>query len=270
MEKNLFREHDPVLFKTKNGQVDGFVKSIRANYSRVVTLSGLEYKVHLRFLRHRPNVAPRRVLSSNDEARLTFELDNAVSFTSKDGKSLSGRITKLNRSRAKVAVNGATWDVPYVHLKNDSDSSNGQTNLARLSAVESEAMALLSKHGLHDWRFTFDHANRRGGLCSYTAQVISMSERFVLHADNAEVTDTILHEIAHALVGPNHGHDKVWQQTAKQIGCTGNRTHDVKFSKARWLIKCTQCDWQVPRHKKTRGLVCKTCRSPLIYVPNTA
>lgn len=29
----------------------------------------------------------------------------------------------------------------------------------------------------------------------------------------------LLHEIAHALLGPDHGHDQVWKDKALQIGC---------------------------------------------------
>ena len=42
------------------------------------------------------------------------------------------------------------------------------------------------------------------------------------------MTDTILHEMAHALVGQVHGHDAVWQ--AQVLGCSGRRCHDVQLA----------------------------------------
>ena len=36
--------------------------------------------------------------------------------------------------------------------------------------------------------------------------------------DPDEVRDTILHEIAHALVGPGHGHDAVWKAKCVEVG----------------------------------------------------
>lgn len=41
-----------------------------------------------------------------------------------------------------------------------------------------------------------------------------------------EVTNTILHEIAHAIVGAKHGHDRVWRAKALEIGCDGQRCSD--------------------------------------------
>ena len=38
-----------------------------------------------------------------------------------------------------------------------------------------------------------------------------------------KIQDTVLHEIAHAIVGNNHYHDRVWRDCAQRIGCTGSR-----------------------------------------------
>lgn len=37
------------------------------------------------------------------------------------------------------------------------------------------------------------------------------------------IENTILHEIAHAIVGASHHHDKVWKDCAQRIGCDGSR-----------------------------------------------
>ena len=78
-------------------------------------------------------------------------------------------------------------------------------------------------HGLVGWRLAFDHAKTRAGICNFTAREIGLSRVLTgLHTE-AEVRDTILHEIAHALVGPEHGHDAIWRAKAIQIGCSGMR-----------------------------------------------
>lgn len=41
--------------------------------------------------------------------------------------------------------------------------------------------------------------------------------------NNDKIQDTVLHEIAHAIVGNNHHHDRVWRDCAQRIGCTGSR-----------------------------------------------
>ena len=71
----------------------------------------------------------------------------------------------------------------------------------------------MTRHGLHGWAFRFNRCKQAMGLCVYHRRSIELSIYFV-ERDNPveEIRDTILHEIAHALVGPGHGHDKVWKK----------------------------------------------------------
>jgi hypothetical protein len=48
----------------------------------------------------------------------------------------------------------------------------------------------------------------------------------------SEILDTILHEIAHALVGHKEAHGPVWVAKAKEIGCSGCPTHSMRFHPA--------------------------------------
>ena len=52
-----------------------------------------------------------------------------------------------------------------------------------------------------------------------------------------EVRDTILHEVAHALVGPGHGHDTVWKATAAQVGARPQRRGRTSFALAQRVEK---------------------------------
>ena len=61
---------------------------------------------------------------------------------------------------------------------------------------------LLREHGLDDWTIVADRAKTRAGVCRFAKRQIGLSAPLTtLHSDD-EVLDTILHEIAHALVGP--------------------------------------------------------------------
>src|SRR3954468_12751994 len=85
------------------------------------------------------------------------------------------------------------------------------------------ATALMAEHGLSGWRLVLDSAKTRAGVCRAQRKEIGLSRHLTaLHAE-PEVRDTVLHEIAHALVGPAHGHDEVWRATALRIGCSGRR-----------------------------------------------
>ncbi len=127
------------------------------------------------------------------------------------------------------------------------------------------ATELMDAHGLVGWRVKLDHARRRAGQCDYTNQIISLSRLYVRHADIDHIRDTILHEIAHALVGPHHGHDAVWRQKAREIGCTATRCHDLSFARARWVMTCPNGCFSVERHRKKYGLVCVSCKSAVEF-----
>ena len=127
------------------------------------------------------------------------------------------------------------------------------------------ATELMDAHGLVGWRIKLDHARRRAGQCDFTNKTISLSRLYVRYADIDHIRDTILHEIAHALVGPRHGHDAVWRQKAREIGCTATRCHSLSFARARWVMKCPNDCFSVERHRKKSGLVCAYCGSSVEF-----
>ncbi len=87
-----------------------------------------------------------------------------------------------------------------------------------LAAAHDLATGLLAEHGLTDWRVEYDAAKRRAGVCRFSTRTIGLSAPLTVLHDEAMVRDTVLHEIAHALVGPSHGHDATWARTARAIG----------------------------------------------------
>lgn len=267
MPAHTFRPHDPIAFTVNDREECGFIASIRRGVASVVVEDGNEYRVSLGLLRLRPGVAPKRVRTRNESARSKFKVNDRVAFLDGQGARHEGRVVKINPKYARVAIDGKEWQVGYVNLQllDEADSRAGHE--ARLAEIEAEADRLLRRHGLQDWRFLFDHAASRGGRCSPRLREISVSEQFALVASQGEVTDTLLHEIAHALVGPNHGHDEVWKATAKRIGCSGRVTLDEGFATYRWVATCRTCKWRVPRNQRRRGMVCKTCDAPVTFEP---
>lgn len=103
---------------------------------------------------------------------------------------------------------------------------------------------LLSK----GWTGKLDHAKRRFGLCSPSNKTISISRHLAALNTDAEVLDTILHEIAHALAfekyHTNCGHDSRWQAIAQQIGARPQRCYDSQ------QVTQTPGNWQIV-HKTT-------------------
>lgn len=90
--------------------------------------------------------------------------------------------------------------------------------MADLRVVESFAREAMQEHGLVGWRFEFDNATKRFGVCKYTKRTIGMSKRLTLANSEEQALDTVLHEIAHALVGYGHAHGPVWKAKARELG----------------------------------------------------
>jgi len=139
----------------------------------------------------------------------------------------------------------------------------------KLIDAQTLALQLMVDHGLleQNWYFEFDNAKRRFGVCNYRYKRIGLSKHLVSLNDEARVRNTILHEIAHALVGGGHGHDNVWRRKAIEIGCDGERCYSTKVvetPESRYIAECKGCGKVHKRHKMTRSLKygsssCGTC-----------
>jgi predicted SprT family Zn-dependent metalloprotease len=93
----------------------------------------------------------------------------------------------------------------------------------QISDARELARGLMARHGLGTWRLVFDNAKTRAGVCRPGRREIGLSRVLTALHSEAEVRDTVLHEIAHALVGAEHGHGAVWKAKAVEIGCTPTR-----------------------------------------------
>lgn len=98
-----------------------------------------------------------------------------------------------------------------------------------LTEIRKFANDSIVEHNLHlcDWYFAFSTTKRSLGDCDYNRRRIRFSKSW-LHLDEAEIKDTILHEIAHALAGmhDNHyGHGAKWKYWAVRVGARPSRTY---------------------------------------------
>src|SRR5947207_15011273 len=95
-----------------------------------------------------------------------------------------------------------------------------------LSDAATAARQLMDLYGLKEWRFVFDDAKRRFGCCNYHTRTISLSRHLTKLNTSDDVTNTVLHEIAHALAGRAAGHGRTWQVQAEAVGCRTERCYD--------------------------------------------
>ena len=131
-----------------------------------------------------------------------------------------------------------------------------------------EANLKLQKFNLNDWKVTFDYAKRRAGACIYSKKELSFSIYFLRNSSSFDLNDTLLHEISHALVGPNQGHNHIWKQKALSIGCTGKVYHSLNFTNPGWIKYCSNLCWEQTCYRRKQNLICKICKSEVLYKRN--
>ena len=93
-----------------------------------------------------------------------------------------------------------------------------------LLEARTEMCKLMSRHKLEDWGFRFNNRRSSLGVCRYGKQRLELSKPFVECNSLKVMRETMLHEIAHALVGPQAGHGPKWKYTARTIGYQGGTT----------------------------------------------
>ena len=94
------------------------------------------------------------------------------------------------------------------------------------------ALSLMRRHltlrddpsGRDGWYFEWSDRKANYGDCSYLKKRIRLAKGLTKVCSADQVRDTVLHEIAHALVGPGHGHDRIWRAKALEVGCKTARS----------------------------------------------
>lgn len=166
---------------------------------------------------------------------------------------------KQRHEAARLTVRATTEQVKLQTQASSSVSSGSQ----RAWEARQLALELMAAHGLQGWSFGFNRRKRAMGLCVYRTRTIELSIHFVERDNPAdEIRDTILHEIAHALVGHGHGHDTVWKRKCVEIGARPQRCGQADMPEGRWRASCKGCGKYFHRHRKPKhrqGWFCRTC-----------
>lgn len=125
-----------------------------------------------------------------------------------------------------------------------------------LTAAHRLAFSLMKEHGLFDagWKFDWDRANRRFGVTIYSTRTIRLSAPLTELGDEAQVRNTILHEIAHVLAGHKAGHGPEWRARARAIGCDAQRAAPGReVTPPKWFLTCKTCGVRDGRMRRSTG-----------------
>jgi predicted SprT family Zn-dependent metalloprotease len=120
------------------------------------------------------------------------------------------------------------------------------------------------------WPLKWSSRKTALGHCVYQPSAIFLSTIYINAAQTTieSVTETILHEIAHALT-PGDGHGKLWKATALRIGCSGARCGEA-YAAYKYTVFCPCGVVNVGRHRKSNlcNRICGVCKEKLQYKNN--
>lgn len=135
------------------------------------------------------------------------------------------------------------------------------------------AESVLRAADLPDWQVRVGNAKRQLGLCRYKDKRIVFARRLLESGDDALIKDVILHEVAHALAGPQAKHGPAWKRIAIAIGANPkSRTEagSLAPAPAPWVGTCPACGatrelYRPPRRVVSCGACSKTFSPSRIF-----
>ena len=104
---------------------------------------------------------------------------------------------------------------------------------------------------------------RRGGKDG-----LRITLSYLILEDDEQFWDTVRHEYAHAAVyllhpGERHGHDKVWKDMCRRIGCSPERlapekgqAAESRRAEAKYIIRCESCGRESRYMRRARRSTC--------------
>ncbi len=133
--------------------------------------------------------------------------------------------------------------------------------MSDLVRVREHAVALIAAHLDDTWTFDFDHAKRRAGQCDFTRRRITLSRYLTARYDDETNLQTLLHEVAHALAGPEEGHGARWKRIARSLGYRGGVTHrgETATELAPWVGVCPNGHIAYRHRRASRPTSCAKC-----------
>lgn len=201
---------------------------------------------------------------------------SVIRFVGSGGRQHRATVTSI-RARSAHAIDevGVEWNVPYSSVLSVEGAPAPECTLPEIEGLGNRLLSKFRSDGVlpSGWEFGFDLATSRAGVCRYVEQRIDLSVSYCLAATRAEIEDTVLHEIAHAIVGPRHNHDAVWRAKAREIGCAGERCHRVQHSTPKWVGECgcgQQWFRQTLQRRIMRNRACAKCNGVIRWRRNTA
>ena len=121
------------------------------------------------------------------------------------------------------------------------------------------ALELLGLHNLQDWSVSINGSRSALAFTDHIDKDISISKFFVYMSSKKQFDGVVLHEIAHALLGPGFGHGDEFLELCKKI------SPDDDYAKAwvdigirRYFFECPRCSYS-GYHNSKSDKACPEC-----------
>ena len=120
------------------------------------------------------------------------------------------------------------------------------------------------------WMFVFNNRKSAFGLCSYRKKTIELSRPLTEIETEEQILDTIRHEIAHALAGPEAKHGPMWKVQCLKVGCSyeraGSLSEGVKEPNPKYVMICPKGQIVKSFHRKPNASTYKKLEK--FYIPS--
>lgn len=135
------------------------------------------------------------------------------------------------------------------------------------AAARRLARNLMIRHGLALWRLDYINHSSHAAETVFSKRVIQLTVEYVQAYNDHQVTQLVLHEIAHALRGPSPAsqhHDDKWLKIARRIGYLGGERVDPSFPQPVivWDVVCPTTGLIQELHAPPTSRHCNNCNDP--------
>jgi len=120
----------------------------------------------------------------------------------------------------------------------------------------------MKQYSLDDWQLGINERASSLGICKYKIKTIELSRKFIALNEEHVITNTILHEIAHALEWIRHGtrgHQYRWKTIAKEVGCRPeSRTKNCIQPEKKYITIC-RIHGETGKSNLKKNSACRLC-----------
>lgn len=143
-----------------------------------------------------------------------------------------------------------------------------------VNVLRAKAIKIFQQEKLAGWRLVITNRFKTAfGKCNDRDKIILLNEYYANNAPEKHVMDTLLHEVAHAVVGCECGHNAVWRAAATRLGCTPKAccSDSELLPPGKYEAKCSKCSRvykseKKPRPRPGKQFACiKPCNNPIFF-----